>query len=148
MKPAALRNHVSSGGVIYKISGNTAEVVLVSAKGSRYWCLPKGLIDKGETPEITAIREVREESGLNGRIVDSLGEITYWYYVRSENARCRKTVHFFLMEYESGDTSDHDLEVDDAQWFSLDAALQTISFSGDRKILALARDKILALTGA
>ena len=140
-----MQTRISSGGVIYRNNGDATEVALIAVRGNRYWCLPKGLIDKGETPEITAVREVREESGLNGRIIDKLGEITYWYYIKGENAKCRKTVHFYLMEYESGNTGDHDSEVDEAQWFPTAEALQKISFSGDRKILEKALDKIKAL---
>ncbi|MBI5640508.1 MAG: NUDIX hydrolase [Nitrospirae bacterium] len=143
-KPASLKQQISSGGVIFRHEGDLVEVALVSVKGGRFWCLPKGLIDKGETPEITAVREVREESGLSGKIIDKLGEITYWYYIQSDNTKCRKTVHFYLMEYTGGDISGHDLEVDAAEWFPLETALQKISFKGDRKILEKAKT---ALTG-
>lgn len=144
MKPASLKRQISSGGVIYRKTGDTYSVALISVKGGKFWCLPKGLLDKGETPEMTAIREVREESGLNGRIIEKLGDITYWYYIREENTKCRKTVHFYLMEYESGDTSQHDFEVDGAEWFTLEEALQKISFKGDRRILETAKAKLAA----
>lgn len=144
LKPASLKRQTSSGGVIYRKNGDTYAVALISVKEGKFWCLPKGLLDKGETPEMTAVREVREESGLNGRIIEKLGDITYWYYIRGENTKCRKTVHFYLMEYESGDTSQHDLEVDGAEWFSLDEALRKISFKGDRRILEAAKAKLTA----
>lgn len=142
MKPASLRRQTSSGGVIFRKGGGVTEVVLVSVKGGKVWCLPKGLIDKGETPEVTAVREVREESGLTGRIVCELGDITYWYYIKGENVKCRKTVHFYLLEYVSGDTGQHDLEVDDSQWFPIDVAVEKISFKGDKSVLEKARTKL------
>lgn len=145
MRPASLKRLTSSGGVIYRKSGNEVEVVLVSVRGRKFWCLPKGLVDKGETPEVTALREVREESGLSGKILDKLGDITYWYYVQDENIKCRKTVHFYLMEFVSGSTSQHDFEVDDAEWFPLETALRKISFKGDKKILELAEEKLREL---
>jgi len=117
-------------------------VALVSVKSGKVWCLPKGLIDKGETPDVTAVREVREESGLTGRIVGELGDITYWYYIKGENVKCRKTVHFFLLEYVSGDTEQHDFEVDDSQWFPIEMALDKISFKGDRSVLERARTRL------
>lgn len=143
MKPASLKTLTSSGGVIYRKSGSEIEVALVSVRGGKFWCLPKGLIDKGETPELTALREVREESGLSGRILDKLGDITYWYYIQGENIKCRKTVHFYLMEYVSGNTSQHDLEVDEAEWFPLSTALEKISFRGDRQILQIANERLM-----
>ncbi len=145
MKPASLKRQVSSGGVIFRRRRGGVEIALVSVRGGKLWCLPKGLVDSGETPEITAVREVREESGLSGKIIDRLGEITYWYYIRSENAKCRKTVHFYLLEYVSGATSGHDFEVDEARWFPIDEAISTISFRGDREIIEKAREKLSEL---
>jgi 8-oxo-dGTP diphosphatase len=142
MRPASLKRQTSSGGVIYRKAAEGVDVALVSVRGGRFWCLPKGLVDRGETPELTAVREVREEAGLSGKIVDKLGDITYWYYIRGENSKCRKTVHFYLMEYESGNTSQHDFEVDEAGWFPVEEALQKVSFRGDRTILEKALSKL------
>lgn len=142
MKPATLRQQTSSGGVIFRRHSNDYEVVLVSVRGGRSWCLPKGIIDKGETPETAAVREVKEETGLSGSIVDRLGDISYWYYIKKQNAKCRKTVHFYLMEYVSGSTSQHDSEVDDAVWLPIETALERISFSGDRVILEKAKARL------
>ncbi len=107
------------------------------------WCLPKGLVDKGEDPEGTALREVEEETGLKGRIIEKLGEITYWYYIKNENVKCRKTVHFFLMEYEGGDIKKHDWEVDDALWFPIEEAIQKIRYKGEKEMIKKAREMIL-----
>jgi 8-oxo-dGTP diphosphatase len=147
MKPAFLKKQTSSGGVIFRKTERDIEVALISVKNGKFWCLPKGIIDKGETPEVTALREVREESGLNGKIIDSLGDITYWYFIHGENMKCRKMVHFYLMEYVSGDTADHDCEVDGAEWFPIETALEKISFRGDRSILEKAKVRLIEWNG-
>lgn len=115
---------------------------MVAVKNRSVWCLPKGLIDKGETPETAALREVSEETGLKGRIIEKLGEISYWYYLKEENAKCRKTVHFFLMEYEGGDVSNHDSEVDTASWIPMDEASKKASYKGEREMIEKARERL------
>lgn len=141
-RPASLKRLTSSGGVIFRKGNGICEIALVSVKGGGVWCLPKGIVDRDEGPEETALREVREETGLTGRIVDSLGHITYWYFVRDENAKCRKMVHFYLMEFVCGDTADHDREVDDAAWFPIEEALGKVSYRGDRDIIGRALERL------
>lgn len=150
MKVASLKTRVSSGGIVFRRHNDITEIAMVAVKGGNVWCLPKGLIDKGEVPEKTALREVEEETGLKGRIIEKLGEITYWYYIKEENIKCKKTVHFFLMEYEAGDVSKHDREVDNAAWFPIDEALRKASYRGEKEIIEKAREilksKLIAMT--
>lgn len=145
MRPASLKKQTSAGGVIFKKNEHGLQIILVSVRNGQVWCLPKGIVDKGETAEETALREVKEETGLTGRIIDTLGDINYWYYIKEENTKCRKTVHFYLMEYVSGDTADHDFEVDEAVWFLPETALEKVSFKGDMNIIARAVKKLRAL---
>ncbi|MEK6582658.1 MAG: NUDIX hydrolase [Nitrospirota bacterium] len=142
MRPATIKNQVSSGGVIFRGNAGVTEIALIAVKGGNVWCLPKGIVDKGESPEETAVREVGEETGLKGRIRDKIGDVSFWYYIKGENARCRKTVHFYLMEYLGGSTKDHDAEVDDASWFPLDTALAKVSYKGDKKIVEKAKEML------
>jgi len=140
MKPGPIKRQVSSGGVIFRKNNTLTEIALIAVKGGKVWCLPKGVIDKGESPERTAVREVEEETGLKGKIIEKLGEITYWFYLKEEEARCRKTVHFFLIEYESGDISEHDWEVDKAAWFPIDEAVEKANHENEREIIKRARE--------
>lgn len=133
----------SAGGLVYRIRNGTAEVALVmkrNFKGEEVWAIPKGLIEKGEKVERTAFREVKEETGLVGEIKEKLGEIEYWYFSKDENARIHKKVYFFLLAYLEGSTEDHDAEVDDVRWFTIDEAKEKLTHDSEKKILKKAKE--------
>jgi 8-oxo-dGTP pyrophosphatase MutT (NUDIX family) len=106
--------------------------------------LPKGLIDFGEKPDQTAVREVREETGLTGSILTKLGDIKYMY-VRSwgDKQRVFKIVSFYLLQYESGTIDDVSpamrIEVKQAQWIPLEGAERRLAYRGEREVIRLAR---------
>ncbi|MBI3802657.1 MAG: NUDIX hydrolase [Nitrospirae bacterium] len=132
------RRHTSSGGVIFKAKENDIQVVLIShynQKGKLIWCLPKGSVEKGETLQETAVREVREETGIFGRILEKIGQIQYWFYSKEEETKIFKTVHFYLLEFLTGNEKDHDSEVDEARWVALQEALGMLTHSSERAIM-------------
>lgn len=122
----------------------TAEIVIVSVGTKLRWQLPKGIVDLGETPEITALREVREEAGIQTQLIQPIDVIEYWYIGDLEGQRVRfhKFVHFFLLAYESGDVQDHDHEVHEARWVSLEQALELLAFKGEKQIVQQASSMI------
>ena len=127
---------VSAGGVIYRRTPEGIEIGLISTKGGTRWQLPKGKQEKGETLEVTATREVAEETGLFGTIQAPLDAIDIWFNVSDGGRAVRrhKVVHFYLLEYGYGSTRDHDNEVDDACWFPVDEALTRLTFPSERRI--------------
>lgn len=132
-----IKQQVSSGGVVFRRGEGKIEVGLISRitkNGTRVYCLPKGWIEKDESPEEAAIREVREETGLEGRILMKIGDINYFFY-SDKKEKIFKAVHFYLLEYISGNTSDHDKEVEDAGWFPLDEAIPLVAYKNEKEIL-------------
>ena len=143
-KPASLVFQVSAGGVIFK-KDNGVHVCMIIPEGSSVLTLPKGLVDTGESPEVTALREVKEETGLEAKIIKKLGEVSYWFYIKKEqgeNVRCKKTVHFYLMKYIKGSLEDHDREVKEALWLPIDEAIKKAEYKTDREILKKALKEI------
>jgi 8-oxo-dGTP pyrophosphatase MutT (NUDIX family) len=129
---------VSAGGVVCRHSAGGIEVAIVRVGPKGRWQLPKGIVDEGEEPELTAIREVREEAGVDARIVAPLDVIEYWYVGNdrgNQRVRFHKFVHLFLLEYESGDVRDHDHEVEEARWVPLGEATAMLSFESERKAM-------------
>jgi 8-oxo-dGTP pyrophosphatase MutT (NUDIX family) len=146
-KPPEIVKKISSGGVIYRISESRVDVVLVLVRGKKTWCLPKGLIDKNEDEPTAALREVREETGLTGKISDKIGHISYWFFIKDKSLKVHKTVHFYLLQYLGGSTDDHDHEVDEARWFPVDQAVEQLSFKSEKEIMQKAKlmiDKIVS----
>jgi 8-oxo-dGTP pyrophosphatase MutT (NUDIX family) len=137
------RREVSAGGVLFRRTEQGVEILLAARRtrsGDLVWGLPKGLVEKGESPEETAVREVLEETGFEGKLQDSLGEIGYWYVW--EGVRVRKTVHFFLMEAIGGDASRRDLEMEDVAWFPLPEVEETAGFASEKQVIARARQRL------
>lgn len=136
------QREVSAGGVLYRLDGEGAiEVVLASRrtrKGDLAWGLAKGGIEPGETREEAAIREVREETGLEADIEADLGDTKYIYVW--EDVRIRKTVHFFLMRHTGGDVEDRDDEMEEIRWFPLERARKRAAYRGERDVLARAAE--------
>jgi 8-oxo-dGTP pyrophosphatase MutT (NUDIX family) len=107
-----------------------------AADGSAVLGLPKGHGDPGESPEQTATREVREETGVEAELLEPLGEISY---TRERKGRMAlKRVAFYLFRYSSGDLADHDHEVEEARWMPLEDAARTLTYEGERGIVAKA----------
>src|SRR3954471_13097269 len=94
-----IRDQVSAGGVVFRGEKDHTEVVIVSVGGQNRWQLPKGLVEGGEKPEITAVREAREEAGVDSEVVQHLETIEYWYAGLDGGQRVRfhKHVHFYLL---------------------------------------------------
>lgn len=128
---------VSAGGVIFRVVNDQFEVALISR--GKTWCLPKGLIEEGEIAEETGLREVREETGLEGEPVKKIGEINYDFF---RGKRYFKTVHFFLLKYTDGSVNNHDSEADKVRWFPISKALEVLTYVNERRILRKAQ-KIL-----
>ena len=138
------RLEISAGGVIFRERRGRTEVCLITTQGGRAWQLPKGIIEDGEPAEEAAQREVSEETGLQGNLVQRLDRIEYWYIWKERNERTRvhKFVYFFLFRYLRGSTKDHDDEVDDACWVPLSEAQARLSFKNERRVIELAAQVI------
>jgi 8-oxo-dGTP pyrophosphatase MutT (NUDIX family) len=144
----ATLNQVSAGGVAFRPSEFEPEVAIVAVSPGERWQLPKGLIDKDESPEAAALREVREEAGIETKLLAPIDIVEYWYVSerRGRRVRYHKFVHFFLMAYRGGDVSNHDHEVSEARWVSIDEAVRMLAFKSERAVVEKAREMIAAFS--
>ena len=136
-----MRREFSAGGVVVrKLRGAWQLAVIRPGGKTNVWALPKGLVGEGESPADTALREVTEETGVRGRLVEKLGDIRYVYTWNGE--RVFKVVSFFLVRYSSGRlgdiTDEFRHEVAETRWLPLEDAPRLLSYKGEKEIAAKA----------
>jgi 8-oxo-dGTP pyrophosphatase MutT (NUDIX family) len=127
----ATEREFSCGGVVVR----DAECIVIvptrrAAGGVQVLALPKGHPEHEETPADAAVREVREEAGVEATVREKLGNVRYWY--QRDGLRISKTVAFFLLDYVAGEPADHDHEVEYARWMKLDEAARALTYKGER----------------
>lgn len=131
-----IEHPVSAGGVVYRRQGDDIQVVICWNRERDTWGLPKGTPNPGESLEGCALREVREETGLETKIADKVGSIRYWF--AAGGVRYHKTVHHFLMEPLGGSLDQHDPEFDVVKWATVGEALRTLTYRNEVDMVAQA----------
>lgn len=141
-----MEREFSAGGVLFKSIRGRPMVAAIRPQGKPegVWALPKGNLDPGEKPEETALREVFEETGVHGHLVEKLGDVKYTY-TRRDGERIFKIVSFYLLRAGRGRIGDIEermrIEVAEARWLPLDEAPRLLAYGGEREMVKKARDR-------
>lgn len=131
-------DETSAGGLV--VDQDRRHAVLIGRldrHGKLLWSLPKGHIEEGETIEQTAVREVKEETGISAQVLESLGTIDYWFV--AQRRRVHKTVHHFLLEAVGGELSDDDIEVTEVAWVPIAELEDRLAYTDERALVRKAR---------
>ncbi|GAB3486892.1 NUDIX hydrolase [Amycolatopsis cihanbeyliensis] len=132
-------DETSAGGLVVDPGRDRAVLIgRLDRQGRLLWSLPKGHIEDGETMEQTAVREVKEETGITAHVLEPLGAIDYWFV--AERRRVHKTVHHFLLEASGGELSDEDVEVTEVAWVPLAEVESRLAYADERKLVRKARE--------
>jgi 8-oxo-dGTP pyrophosphatase MutT (NUDIX family) len=141
-----VRREFSAGGVLVRVVRGRPMLAAIRPQGkpAGVWALPKGNLDEGESPTETAVREVWEETGVHGRLVEKLGDVKYVYTWAGE--RVFKVVSFYLLRAGRGRIGEIEermrVEVAEVRWLPLDAAPALLAYKGEREMAAIARDRV------
>ena len=138
-----MQREFSAGGIVYQDDRGQRKWLVAQHSQHKGWVFPKGLIGDHklrETGRETAVREVTEETGITGRIIEKLKPVTYFYTWQGEKRF--KTVTYFLMEYVSGDTADHDWEMSQVEWLPEEKVIERLSFKSDKIAFEEALEKV------
>ena len=125
----------SFGGVVYRRRNGGLDVIVVGRKDPGIYGLPKGTPNQGESMEDTALREVREETGIEVEIECKIDTIEYWFVRAALDTRFHKFVHFYLMRPTGGDTSLHDHEHDFVEWLPIEEARALVTYQNEVRVL-------------
>ena len=143
-QPYAKRvDEISAGGLVIDSSGTKGLLIgridlKDQSREKLLWSLPKGHIEAGESPEQAAIREVKEETGIESEIEKSLGVIDFWFMAGGK--RIHKTVHHFVFKEKGGRISPQVSEVDDVRWFPLDEIVERLAYPDEKKLIARSKE--------
>ena len=124
----------SAGGIVFKKEGGLIQILVSQHSQHHGWVFPKGIIgdkEKSESKETTALREVKEETGVEGKILKPIKPVEYWYVMEGE--KIKKTVYYFLMEYIGGSIEDHDNEMENVEWLPMDAVEARLTYKADKE---------------
>ena len=141
MESTGFTSEYSAGGIVYRRGGEGIDVVLVYRTRHDDWSIPKGHIEEGESREQAALREIKEETGLDARILHPLGEANY-FYRRRNGELIRKTVYHYLMEALTTDLGKPNWEVTEARWVPITEAHALLSYDKDREIIEKAVEEL------
>jgi 8-oxo-dGTP diphosphatase len=141
-----MRREFSAGAVLVRRMRDRWWFAAVRPQGRRegMWVLPKGIVDRGEAPAETALREAHEETGVRGRLGRKLGDVRYVYTWEGE--RVFKIVSFFLAHATTGRIGalppGMDVEVADARWLPLADGPTLLAYRGEREMVAKAIEEL------
>lgn len=144
---ARVRHERSAGGVLLVPVGDHVLVPLITVPGSEVVGLPKGRIEHGESEVGAAVREMREEAGLTGMVLEHLGTISYRFWARAERSRIEKTVDFYLMLYRAGSPSrSQPDEVENVHLVPIEDAEAQLTHDGEKAIIRAAMRRVRDLS--
>jgi 8-oxo-dGTP pyrophosphatase MutT (NUDIX family) len=132
-----IKHERSAGGLVLRHADGIYHGLLIGRATPRIWSLPKGHVEPTETIEEAAVREVLEETSIQGTIIEKLSDIRYWFY--SSKVKHSKVVHFFLMRYVGGTPSPQISEVDEAVWIPLDELPSVLTHLNERRLVGMAQ---------
>lgn len=133
----------SAGGIVFKNVDDKILILLCQHSQHHGWVFPKGIIGdhvKGEKKEETAVREVKEETGIQAKIIKSLEPVTYWYIMEGE--KIKKTVYYYLMEFVGGNFEEKDDEMENVEWLPIKEVEKRLTYKSDKQVWTEAKNLI------